>query len=360
MSETPRTPETEHSSEGMSALAKALQLSFMLLVAAMLVALAGFFLRSLFTVEQQEAGVVLRFGRVLSGPQGDHFPPGLHFTFPHPIDEKLRVPLTLQSVESRDFWYREADATARKTEREKVSDVLAPGRDGYTLTGDLGIVHSQWVLRYKVTDPVRYAFACGDGRDDYDAVREYLRALLNNAVVHAAASQPIDVPWAQRERFRSIVQDRLRERLAAYPVGVEVDSVVITELVPPRQTQEAFLAFSQAETESGTMRSEAEAYRSRTVSAARRDAARWRGEASAYRTQRENQVAADISQFRKYQEIFASGEGDPEILKRTLIEDRLREVWAQVDEKFVLPAAPDRQLRLQLSRQPEKPGEPQP
>ena len=61
-----------------------------------------------FTVEPEEAGIVLRFGRFVR-----QVPPGLHLKLPIPIEQVIKVPVERQLKE--EFGFRTQEAGVRTT-----------------------------------------------------------------------------------------------------------------------------------------------------------------------------------------------------------------------------------------------------
>ncbi len=86
---------------GSQALAEALRSSFAIVKFVMVVLVVIFFGSGFFQVGTQEKAIILRFGKpVGEGPQA-LLGPGLHWSFPYPIDEVVKIPITeIQKVTS--------------------------------------------------------------------------------------------------------------------------------------------------------------------------------------------------------------------------------------------------------------------
>lgn len=341
-------PEEAARQAGMASLARAVRISFILLVAAMVLVIGRFLAKSVFVVEQHEVGMVLRFGRLLTGEGGQSvLKPGSHLTLPFPVDEKVRVPKErVQTLTSDAFWYvvetdEKGDAVVPPT--------LRPGRDGYTLTGNTNIIHSRWSLRYRIADPARYSFALANADDDFQAMQDVLRLLLNSAVTRASASLTVDDVWLNRnDRFRLRVEELLRARLKGLGLGVQVDKVLLTQPVPPRQVKAAFDAVMQAESERHTIVTEARGFRTRTESQAKTGAAAIRAAAEASKVLRKGRADADLEAFG---ELIKEAAGNRRVVIETLYENTMRLVFANVDEKFIIDGRPGRKVQIGLNRQ---------
>ena len=91
---------------GSQALAEALRSSFAIVKIVMVLMVVAFFCSGFFTVGPQEKAVILRFGKPVGEGQKALLTAGLHWSFPYPIDEVVRIPITeIQKVSSTNGWY---------------------------------------------------------------------------------------------------------------------------------------------------------------------------------------------------------------------------------------------------------------
>ncbi len=91
---------------GSQALAEALRSSFAIVKFVMLLMVVVFFGSGFFTVGPQEKAVILRFGKPVREGQKILLGAGLHWSFPYPIDEVVKIPITeIQKVSSTVGWY---------------------------------------------------------------------------------------------------------------------------------------------------------------------------------------------------------------------------------------------------------------
>jgi modulator of FtsH protease HflK len=118
-----------------------------ILAAVMIVA---FLWSSWYTVQPEETGVVRRFGRVVRTAD-----PGLHFKLPPPIERVNLVPTA--RVLKEEFGFR-TFVPGRRTQYER-GDFT---NEALMLTGDLNVIDVQWIVQYRIEDPVRYSFRCAN------------------------------------------------------------------------------------------------------------------------------------------------------------------------------------------------------
>lgn len=332
---------------GMQALADALQVSFRALRAAMVVLLVLYLASGVFIVRQDERAMVLVFGR-LQGTGAERLKePGLHWTWPRPIGEVVRVRTEqIQSLETTTFTVP-PPAPGQPATPPGGDTPLRPGTDGYSLTGDANLMHSRWALRYRVTDPEWERFRVAD-------VTAVLHRELDRAIQRVAAEYPIDRALrTDLESFRAAVADRLTQQALRLGFGVQIVAVEILSVAPPRQVADAFSAVIAAEQERSEKISAARAEAARLLNEAQGQAARLRAEAAAYQRRVVSEVSADADYFLR---VHAEYEKNPDVVARTLLQDTLRRGLASVQEKFVLPVGtPGQQLRLLLNRAPQSP-----
>ncbi len=344
MIETPLFPEQKDAGRdrALNSLAHALRITFRLLIVALLGAMAVFLWRSFFVVEQYEAGIVLRFGQLTSVNGNVVRGDGLHVTFPYPIDEKLTVPAAgrIQTVESNDLWYSDDPTTME----QRIPPTLKPGIDGYSLTGDMTILHSQWALRYSIVQPVDYAFAFADNSPDHQMTRNFLRRLLNGAITQASAALPIDRTWADRQNFAEAVRQIVEADVEELDLGVQVTAVQPVGISPPRQVEAAFQAVTSANTISDQLLAQARAYRSQVLNAATSERVRLLTAAETFRDEKVRRADADAAYFA---DLYEKVQQYPE-LRRSMQQETLQRVLGRVNRKFIITGDEDDEIRLQL------------
>src|SRR2546427_10885003 len=101
-SQTPRPPAPGVPDDaGSQALAEALRRSFSLIRFVMIGLVIVFLGSGFFTVEQKEKAIILRLGKPVGEGEKALLGAGLHWSFPYPIDEVIKVPITeIQRVNS--------------------------------------------------------------------------------------------------------------------------------------------------------------------------------------------------------------------------------------------------------------------
>lgn len=323
---------------GAQALSEALRLSFRVLRGLMALMVLAYLASGLFVVPQHERALVLRLGKV-AGPGADRIKePGLHWTWPRPFSEIVRVSTErVLTLDTRSFWYgRNADFQ----DNAGPGDTLRPENDGYVVTGDANLLHSRWALRYTVADPYTFRFRFADP----EAV---LREELDRAVVQVSARFEIDRALrTDLETYRDEVDRVVRARLLALNLGVRVQGVDVLAIAPPPQVAAAFDAVSQSAQERAQFISDAHAYAVRTANAAEGEASRTRAEGETAGRARVSETASRADAFAR---LYPTWRANPEVVGSTLLQDGIRRALATVDQKYIVHRRADGQeIRLLL------------
>ena len=183
----PAAPASTPVDAGSQALAEALRSSFAIVKFVMVVLVAVFLFSGFFTVREQEKAVILRFGKpVGEGGKALLGAGRLHWSFPYPIDEVVRVPIAeIQKVTSTAGWYATTPEQELAGTEPPPGLSLNPAVDGYALTADGNIVHTRATLSYRIEDPIRHVF-------DFVNASNAVQNALDNALLYTAARFKVD------------------------------------------------------------------------------------------------------------------------------------------------------------------------
>jgi len=358
--ESPEVPPPRPVDAGSQALEEALHSSFAIVRFLMVVLVVVFLASGFYIVGPQERGLILRLGRPVGEGEAALLGPGLHWSFPYPIDEFIRVPITeIQTLRSTIGWYavtpeQEAAGTDPPVDSRTP---LIPGVDGYLLTADGNIIHSRAILRYRFEDPLQCIFGFSGGTNgtfDLAGVSNAVLNTLNQALVHAAARFSVDdiltrnVLGFQEEvlrRFTALAQER--------NLGIAVEQLQV-ESRPPRQLKQAFDQVVQAALRRSQVLNEALSYANQTTNRALSEAAALVSRAQAERTRYLETLAAEA---RRFEGLLAQFERNPDLYMQQRVAETMARVFTNVQDKFFLPERADgrtRELRLLLNREPPK------
>ncbi len=328
------------------ALSEALRSSFVI-VRLLLAGLMVYFVGSgIFTVNSQERAIVLRFGQPVRHAGQIELGPGLHWAFPYPVDEVIKMPVAqLQTVQSSVGWYA---VTPEMEAQGIVPDAgmsLNPASEGYAITGDGNIIHTRALVRYRITEPLKFFLEHRSGA-------QVMTNLIDSSITYASARYGVDSALRlDVAGFKEVVLRRINELVTAHDLGVTIEPSDVVTLAP-RQVKAEFDAVLSAEVERSKSISEAQSYANRVVNEAR-------GEATARvntgETDRNRLVQAVASEARKFNDLLPEYRKDPGFFRDRLQIETLRRILTNAQDKFYLPLEAGDELRLQLNREPVKP-----
>lgn len=347
----PGPRETASEDAGSVALSEALRSSFVI-VRVILAFLVLYFLGSgIFEVKTQERALLLRFGQpVVRGGQVE-LGPGLHWAFPYPIDEHIKIPVAqLQTVVSSVGWYAVSPEQEAAGIIPDAGGSLNPAIEGYAVTGDGNLIHTRATVRYRITEPLKFYLNHREGA-------EVMTNLVDNAVMFAAARFRVDDALRRNVAgFKETVLKRVNDLVIAHDLGVTIEASDVA-VIPPRQVKGDFDAVLSAEAERGKLINEAQGYANRVVNEARGQAT---ARINSGETDRNRLVQQVASEAQKFTSLLPEFRKSPEFFRDRLQSETLRRIFTNAQEKYFSALKPGDELRLQLSREPVKPTKVQP
>ena len=377
-SKPPTSGELEKMDPGSEALTEALRISFGVLKIVMVAVIGLFIWSGAYTVGANERAIELRFGKIKGvGPEAI-IGTGLHWKWPAPIEEVIKLPLLPQPLEVNAFWHNQPEDSQINL------PTLRFGVDGYCVTASSGVanmissaetpeligggtssevtdynlVHTNWQMTYKINindseGPRKLVERLWDGTegspgegDGWFEVRNFLHKVVCDAVVSVSVQWDIErILWGEDYiAYRAEVQRRIEERLAEFDVGIVVDSLNLVNREPPRQLKDYFAFSAQARSEKPRMENEAKGRASELLSQAQADADILLSEASAYKNTKVSEASADALYMDK---VLATIEDTAKNLVGEDQEDYLPKRQAKKDEILVLVL---KEMRHQMLR----------
>jgi membrane protease subunit HflK len=249
---------------------------------------------SFFTVDPEEIGVVLRFGKFVRTTE-----PGLHFKFPSPMEQVLKVPVQRQL--KQEFGFR-TDTPGVRT-RYSQRDLL---RESLMLTGDLNVAVVEWITQFRISDPYLFLFKVRNVDDTFRYMNE---AVMREVVGDRSVNEVLTVG---RQEIADEVEKRLQELCNQYETGIKVDQVVLK------------------------MINEARSEFNRIIPRARGEALQTIQQAEGYATDRVNRARGDAALFNS---LLTAYQRAPGVTRRRMYLETMNEVYPKVKRKVILDAA---------------------
>ncbi|HEV2515019.1 MAG TPA: FtsH protease activity modulator HflK [Devosia sp.] len=258
---------------------------------------------SVFTVQEQEWAVKLRFGQPL-----ETVPAGLHFAL-WPIETVERAP-----------------RTENRTEIGSVGSSRTQSDEGLMLSGDQNIVDVKFSVLWSVTDPVAYLF---NVRDPDDMVRSIGESAMREIVGRRPAQ---DVFRDDRAGIQNDVRDIVQSIIQSYGMGVTVSQIAIEQAAPPTEVADAFNEVQRAEQDEDRFQEEARQYANTLLGDARGQAAQVREDAAAYKNRVVQEAEGEAARFLS---IYAEYAKAPEVTRKRLFLETMEQVLGGSEKVLV-------------------------
>ncbi|TDK36812.1 FtsH protease activity modulator HflK [Rhizobium deserti] len=291
-----------------------------------LVILAFLAFQSIYTVQPDERGVELRFGR----PKDEISMPGLHFHF-----------WPLESVEITKVTEQQQNIGAARGSNSNA---------GWMLTGDQNIVNVQFSVLFTVTDPKAYLFRL-------ETPASTLQQVAESAMREVVGRRPAqDIFRDNREDISTEVRGIIQGTMDTYGSGISINAVPIEDAAPPREVADAFEEVQRAEQDEDRFVEEANQYANQKLGQARGQAAQVREEASAYKDRVVNEANGEAQRFISIYNEYANA---PEVTRRRIFLETMEAVFKSSnkviidDKQGVVPYLPLNEINRMQPAQPQ-------
>jgi len=285
-------------------------------ITALIIILVLIFLATgLYTINPEEVGVIQRFGKYTSTTT-----PGLHFKIPFGVDNLTKVKVT--NVYKEEFGFRtiQPGINSRFSSRDFSSESLM-------LTGDLNIADLEWIVQYRVKDPVKYLF---NVRDIEKTIRDGSEATIRQIVGDRSVDEVIVL---SRKEINDLAQIKLQKLLDGYETGVEIVTINLQNVNPPDKVKPAFDNVNSSKQEKERIVNEAWEQYNRVIPEARGKAKQTIQEAEGYAVNRVNRAQGEADRFNQiYQEYKLS----KSVTRKRLYLETMQEIIPTIDKLYII------------------------
>lgn len=221
-------------------LADALSVSFRVLKGVMFLLMFVYIFSGVIIVEEGNTAVRYRFGQEI-GTYG----PGWHFGLPFPIEQKIIVPSSTQTLSlNESFWYNNPDD---KKPEELAFQQLNPLNDSFLITGDTNVIHVQFGINYKIN---------ADKVDDYlrnvgtlERANDLVKTAAERGMIHYVATATIEEIITRSTFQTGTIAAYTQKVLDDLQAGITVQQVLIDgrNQSMPNQVREAYSSVTRAQ-----------------------------------------------------------------------------------------------------------------
>lgn len=247
-----------------------------------------------YTIDQQERGVVLRFGKYHKTMQ-----PGLNFALPPFID---------------------------RVERINVDQVRSFEHSASMLTQDENIVDVVVAVQWRIAEPTDFLFNVAQPDLNLSQVAESaVRSVIGKSTLDFVLTEGrSDVAQAQELLLQQILTD--------YQAGILVVDLNMQIAKPPEAVKEAFDDAIKAGQDEQRLVNEAEAYRNEILPQARGQAARIREQANGYKAR---VIAEAEGNAARFEQLLTEYERAPAVTRERLYLDTMEAVLSRTNKVLI-------------------------
>ena len=273
-----------------------------------------FAISSIFTVEPEEVGVVLRFGKYSRTVN-----PGLNFKIPFGIESVKKVPVERQLKLEFGFRTEQPDVRTRYEQMDYQEESLM-------LTGDLNAAEVEWIVQFRIEDPYKFLFKV---RHALQTFRDMNEAVMREVVGDRSVNEVLTIG---RMEIANTVTTKLQELADQYETGIKVDQVVLQDVNPPDPVKPAFNEVNEAQQEREKLINQARSEYNKVIPKAKGDAAKTIEEARGYAIERVNRAKGEATKFNA---VFKEYVNAPEVTRQRIYLETMNEVLPKVGRKLI-------------------------
>ena len=272
-----------------------------------------------FTVQPEETGIVQRFGKVVRTTG-----PGLHFKLPFGVEGVRKVPTA--RVLKEEFGFR-TTKVATPGQRTQYAENKTHKAESLMLTGDLNVIDVQWIIQYRIEDPVRFLFYV---RETPKTIRDITESVMRRVVGNRLGS---DVLTVGRVEVSSEAKAEIQKILTDYETGVRLVTVELQDVTPPDAVKPAFNEVNEARQDRERTINQAQEQANKEIPKARGVAAQSISLAEGYALERVNRASGEANRFNAILDEYTRA---PEVTRRRLYLESLANFLTEMKGVYIV------------------------
>lgn len=274
----------------------------LILIALIAVALAA---TSMFKVDDTEEAVITRFGKYHKTVGA-----GLHFMLPFGIEKNYNVPI--REVRTEQFGFQTVKAGQTNQYKNNIT------KESTMLTGDLNIVDVEWVIQYRISDPVAWLF---NVQETKQTIRDISQSVVNTLVGDRAI---LEIMSSERSAIQNQAVTLMNDNFKQLGLGINVITVQLQNIVPPAGVQEAFDDVNKAIQDMNRFINEGKESYNKEIPKAKGEAEQQILIAEGYAAERINRAKGDVARFNAVYEEYRKA---PQVTKERLYLETMQEIF---------------------------------
>jgi membrane protease subunit HflK len=268
---------------------------------------------SFYMVDTDSKGVVQRFGRFNRITE-----PGLHFKLS--LIEKVQKPQASR-IFKEEFGFSTLRAGIKSTYGKRVLD------ESLMLCGDLSVAEVEWIVQYKILEPVKYLFNI---RNPQKVIRDVSESVMRTVVGNSSVDE---VLTARRTEINTEAKEKMQLILDNYNTGILVDTVKLQDVNPPEPVKPAFNEVNAAQQDKERLINQAKEEYNKVIPKVRGQALQMIKQAEGYAINRTNTALGDAQRFNQ---IWAEYSQNKDVTRRRLYLESLEKVFPKLEKKYII------------------------
>jgi membrane protease subunit HflK len=199
-------------------------------------------------------------------------------------------------------------------------------KEANMLTGDENIVSVEFIIQFKIKDPVAFLFNVRDKRKTIkDAAEAAMREVVGKGHID-------DVLTGGRFQVQQDTKILLQNILDSYNAGLSIVAVQLQDVLPPEPVSDAFKDVASAREDKEKTIKQADGYRNDLIPKAKGEAAQMINEAMAYKEATINKAKGDASRFLQ---VLAEYTKAKDVTRRRIYIETMEEILSRMDKIII-------------------------
>ena len=195
------------------------------------------------------------------------------------------------------------------------------------VTGDLNSALVEWIVQYRISNPVEFLFRV---RNAQDTLRDISESVMREVVGDRTVDEVLTIG---RQEIEAEALLKMQEIASRYTVGVSIDQVQLKNVNPPEPVQSSFNEVNQAQQEKEKLINEARREYNRSIPLALGRKDQSVQEAEGYRLRRVNEAEGDATRFKALLEEYIKA---PEVTHQRIYLETMQEVLPPLHSKIII------------------------
>ena len=261
-----------------------------------------------------EVGIIRRFGKYIRTTE-----PGLHFKVP--LIEKVDN-IKIKYIFKEEFGFRTTrpGVVSQYSQKDYYDESLM-------LTGDLNVLVVEWIVQFKVKDPVKLLFNI---RNPRGTVRNISEAVMRQIVGDHTVNEALTT---RRVEINQAAQDHLQEVLDSYDCGIQIVTVKLQDVNPPDPVKPSFNEVNEAKQEKEKVINQAWESYNKIIPQARGEAEKTIKYSEGYALKRINIAKGDAAKFLAVWNAYKNAK---EVTRKRLYLEAMNDILKSAGKKFII------------------------